>query len=66
MEWISVKDRLPESGSCVMAYTGDIEKAIYCDNRFTAFDEYGYQYEIRDVTHWIPFRKPPNSDREEI
>jgi hypothetical protein len=55
MEWISVKDRLPNimQGVLVWAhgYSSDyIEIAVYEGNEFT----------VDNVTHWMPLPEPPN------
>lgn len=55
----SVKDRLPENDIPVLIYDGDIDIGIYYKNKFQAFDDNGYPFEISYVTHWIPLPEPP-------
>ena len=57
MHWISVKDRVPESGIGVLVFTDD-----YC--AYTAhYDGYwwlsGEPTLSYDVTHWMPLPAPP-------
>ena len=58
-EWISVKDRLPENDSCILIYDGDVGICIYYKGKFQDFDENGYPFEKRYVTHWMPLPEPP-------
>lgn len=63
MQWISVKDRLPNINKPILMYgenIGIIEPANYDkdfdgDPIFT--DEYGTEY--FGVTHWMPLPEPP-------
>ncbi len=58
MEWISVKDRLPEIGEPVIIYYGRfVAEAMRNDNGVfvvSCSDE-----EAEDVTHWMPLPEPP-------
>lgn len=58
-EWISVENKLPEPESKVLFYNGIIDTCIYRKGKFCDFDENGYLYEIRHVTHWMPLPNPP-------
>lgn len=54
MEWISVKDRLPQ----------DYERVMYFDSRERGFIEIGYFVSTQTpvptyVTHWMPLPEPP-------
>jgi hypothetical protein len=73
MEWISVKDRLPElKDDSIIAYykTGSIETTHIEDNfkDITAgFDENGNQlytkwYLNAGITHWMPLPQPPEAE----
>lgn len=62
MEWISVKERLPENGQIVLFH----EKSgfIYCaeyvigpDGASWCIDH--YDFEANDVTHWAQLPEPP-------
>ena len=69
MEWISVKDRLPN--------LSDFENELLCcfkgwdDMYFMRILEYDANYEewsdwqgevYKNVTHWMPLPKPPKTD----
>jgi hypothetical protein len=61
VEWISVKDRLPEKGTYVLTYDGlDMNLARFTGEDSKYYwdcDTYGmYDY---DVTHWMPLPPPP-------
>lgn len=61
MNWISVKDRLPESGIDVLVFTDD-----YC--AYTAhYDGYwwlsGEPTLSYNVTHWMPLPAPPEDGK---
>jgi len=66
MEWINVKDRLPEEGSDVLAIIPKEEGGYYIpfecefDGR-TFFNSDGYNERCysHKVTHWMPIPKPP-------
>lgn len=61
MEWIDVKDRLPEHTTYVLIhfiYDGEsyVDKgAYYPDGKWIDCD-----YDYVNVTHWMPLPKPPN------
>jgi hypothetical protein len=57
MEWISVKDRLPENLDEVVIYVSDygIDIAFYSNQSFFDYNSDG----ILSVTHWMPLPKPP-------
>ena len=65
MEWISVKDRLPnEKINCIVYY-----KHSYCDNDdywaigVSFFDGNKFQIGLTyKVTHWMPLPSPPNTE----
>ena len=69
-EWISVKDRLPEPETNVIAFVGDyIDILSYKYDRrgnlaFMYMDDSGWWYErIRpSVTHWMPLPQPPKGE----
>lgn len=76
MEWISVKDRLPDERDTYIVYTDDtsenVSEPIWSKEVvLTAeFDEYGWSwregvndYDITNfVTHWMPLPEPPKED----
>lgn len=58
--WISVDDRLPESGQCVFAYPGenlDVFVSVFSQTRgFSA------AHPLLKVTHWQPIPMPPKGN----
>ncbi len=72
MDWISVKDRMPEDqGQSILVYgilehhqDHDIHIARFFigvneEQGNNQFWEYGWSYDISDVTHWMPLPQPP-------
>lgn len=69
MEWISVKERLPENANDVLAIMQD--NTIFM-GRFSGksywkfyFSDNGLQYDKareRQITHWMPLPDPPKED----
>jgi len=74
-KWISVKDKMPEKIGAYLCYTNDdlILTCFVAVNGWWNVIPYGRFYgdmgkiirdskEIdREVTHWMPFPKPPNT-----
>jgi hypothetical protein len=62
MEWISVKDRLPENNKYVLAYmpTIDFQYAIL-EHRDKWIDNNDKTYQP-EVTHWQALPLPPEED----
>lgn len=65
MDWISVKDRLPENDEDVLVYNSEsgIYMSTFYKRRVSSYDsgwdsccECGY---YKDPTHWIPLPKAP-------
>ena len=67
MEWISIKDRLPEVGKRVLVYTEmnviriDRLRLIKNGKRKAATWESSLYVE---VTHWMPLPEPPKEAKE--
>jgi len=64
MEWISVKDGLPESGFNVLTYNGNyVHEGYFAYNknkpRRNIFYISGSKIESDDITHWMPLPEPP-------
>lgn len=59
LEWISVKDRLPEENLCVLVYVGYGIGVSMSAHRTSngKFFRYG-----DDVTHWMPLPEPPKGE----
>ena len=54
-EWISVKERLPEDGKYVLAYSADDDfMKVEARHHFGVFQ----------ITHWMPLPEPPKEANE--
>lgn len=69
MEWISVKDRLPEKNSCILVTFEDqgICQAFYkywddLDWSFPSFDCDLFTWDKEKITHWMPLPEPPKDE----
>lgn len=61
MEWISVKDKMPEFDEYVLIYAkGEIVRAFLYTTKYGNFWS-TCEDDIRhaDVTHWMPMPQPP-------
>lgn len=54
--WISVKDRLPETRGVLVTYRFGVGEAVFLDGKFRR--QADWNQEIPDVTHWMPLPKP--------
>lgn len=64
MEWISVKDRLPEVDQGILLYWNDDICTGYLTkygNDFIFCDGFTDDYEKEFVTHWMPLPEPPKN-----
>ena len=59
-EWISVKDRLPESWKDVLAFYED--KTISIDAMSDGGKWYSDYVRTNKITHWMPLPKPPKGE----
>ena len=62
-EWISVKDRLPESGKegvLIGLRWGEVDIGWCEDDRWRS--EFVNEYEDGEVTHWMPLPNPPKGE----
>lgn len=59
MEWISVKDRLPEKHKWYLGWTGNEVEVVYLNinNNFDIID--GGRWDAILVTHWMSLPNPP-------
>jgi hypothetical protein len=72
MNWISVKDRLPEVGTSkkrneVLIYDAENEEVmigiyLYSQPTFPVFGIFG-RGQVFEITHWQPLPKPPKITR---
>lgn len=59
-EWISVKDRLPESDGHYLCTDGnEIQIMAYFGEYKGSYDWSSYMSNTIDVTHWMPLPKAP-------
>ncbi len=61
MEWVNIKDRLPEEGQRVLCFNGyiylkDYDSVFYDGERHWTGSRIG---QIAEVTHWMPLPQPP-------
>lgn len=64
--WVSVKDRLPVSGNCVLLYSGKsgVAEGSY-DNETNTFIQWRWSVsDLQGVTHWQPRPEPPKEASE--
>ena len=62
-EWISVDDRLPESGKegvLIALRWGEVDVGWCEDGRWSS--EFIDEYEEGEVTHWMPIPQPPKGE----
>ena len=62
-EWISVNDRLPESGKegvLIALRWGEVDIGWCEDGRWDS--EFVNEYEDGEVTHWMPLPQPPKGE----
>ncbi len=63
MEWISVKDRMPENGVRVLTACDDgIVRLGISKGGFPFVVNRAHQFS--GVTHWMPLPEPPKEDTE--
>jgi hypothetical protein len=73
MDWISVKDRLPEDTEWIIGYSDDVyffkfketttKRAKIRKGQFESFDE---SFVDDNVTYWMPLPKPPKEGIEHV
>ena len=59
MEWISVKDRLPDlekADDYIVVRKGNVETANWCYDSGR-----GFWYDYLGITHWMPLPEPPTT-----
>lgn len=58
--WVAVKDKLPESGQCVIIYSkdGGVAEGAYLSSK-RHFEQWRWNSIQKDVTHWKPLCEPP-------
>ena len=61
MEWISVRDRLPEDQVEVLVATRSKNGVRNIDKGYLAIDHFIHRGHA-EVTHWMPLPEPPKED----
>lgn len=63
-QWISVKERLPEVGKCVLIYSnaGRVAEGQYTVTQ--NWVQFRWSAAKVNVTHWMPLPKPPEEVKE--
>lgn len=58
--WISVEERLPESGGSVLIYSpcGGVAEGTYSEH-YKRWVQYRWSVFEPEVTHWMPLPEPP-------
>jgi len=53
-EWIDIKDRMPESGQCVLIYShsGGVAEGAWLSSK-NHFEQWRWSAVLNDVTHWF-------------
>lgn len=63
MNWIPVKDRVPDSQKNVLVWCGYVDMASYQRGGFWVFDrETGIGFDLGSVTHWMPLPEGPEEE----
>ncbi len=63
-EWISVKDRLPDSNNVVFACIDDGQCKIVRSAYVSSYGEWKWIERHQTVTHWMPLPKPPKEEEQ--
>ncbi|HMH10172.1 MAG TPA: DUF551 domain-containing protein [Candidatus Nitrosopolaris rasttigaisensis] len=79
MDWISVKNRLPENGQAVLIYQTYPKRTmfkclawplIYCFHEVAEYETYRNGFVnnknnlLKHVSHWMPLPEPPKEENE--
>jgi hypothetical protein len=74
MEWISIKDRLPEDEELVVIFNGSDDEYPILTAKLSSPGPNGTWYEpihhewdidFKFVSHWMPLPKPPNQEKND-
>lgn len=61
MDWINVKDKLPECSQEVIVTNGQMSTCARYDNKFNQFLQ-GHMDLTWHTTHWMPLPEPPKEE----
>ena len=64
-QWISAKDRLPKHEENVLLYFGKFMGVGYRDEADQSFYDAADDYELVNVTHWMPLPEAPKEDADD-
>lgn len=65
MNWISVKERLPEQQKPVLVFMSYGKMDVcYLDGEATFRQAVRAEHTNGDVTHWMPLPEPPTADQQ--
>lgn len=66
MNWISVEERLPEYGKCILLYSDEGGVAEGALNRHGFWEQWRWSAKLlmSEVTHWTPLPPPPKQNEE--
>ena len=63
MEWISIKERYPETSDIVLVSDGEEVAPMRYFGQYKGSDDWSsYFHNVLDVTHWMPLPEPPQHD----
>lgn len=62
MEWISVKDRLPECSETVIAWRYRTKQMIFVMFAKTCWSTNNGIIALGAISHWMPLPKPPKEE----
>ena len=59
-DWVDVKEKMPDSGKCVLIYSkdGGVAEGAYLSAK-GHFEQWRWNAIQKDVTHWMGLPKPP-------
>lgn len=63
-EWVSVKDRLPDSNNVVLACIDDGQCKIVRSAYVSSYGEWKWLDASQKVTHWMPMPDPPKEEKQ--
>lgn len=59
MEWISIKDQLPEIAEDVLIHERGLQEPYVGWRTGESWSSYNEYMDQKDITHWMPLPKPP-------
>ena len=65
MQWVEIKDRLPDKGDFVLAWDGDGVCMVEYNGNYFGLSVNGQDCMI-SATHWMPLPEPPTASNNEF